>query len=90
MLCKDSLRSIFARFLDAGRLDRVSSFFQRVLGIADASWEDVVEEIETMKTEDLQDIDRIEMLYGYIAAAVEGDEDMQRSARSVLSHLHSS
>jgi len=88
MLCKDSLKSIFAQFLDAGQLERVSGFFQSVLEIGNASLEDLIEEIRTIKIEDMQDIDRIEMLYGYIAAAAKGHEDVQQSVRSVSSHLH--
>ncbi len=84
MLCKYSLRDIFTQSFGVDQANQVSGFFQYVLQVWDATWEDMIEELQSMRRNSCEDFDRVTMLYERIAAGAVGNEETQRHVRWVL------
>lgn len=67
MLSKHSLRSLYSRNAVSGdQLKNIERLFQKIVEISSASWSDIVDELEILKTTICNDFERIEQLYRYL------------------------
>ncbi|KAF2170402.1 hypothetical protein M409DRAFT_35953 [Zasmidium cellare ATCC 36951] len=76
MIRKYSLKHTMEQFLGPGQLSGVSQFFQHVLKVPDASWEEIIGELESMRDKEIDDFDQVSILYRRLAN--EASDDRKR------------
>lgn len=78
---KHSLKHIYTETFKEEQTERVARFFTHLLGVPDASLDDLIEELAVMARDGDQDFDRIVDLYKRIAKIVTDDEAKQPHVR---------
>ncbi|KAI8670009.1 hypothetical protein NCS56_00804700 [Fusarium sp. Ph1] len=70
MMTAHSLRTLYSRRLGDEQMGILENLFQKTLGIRDASWKDLVTELEALRKEGCKDIVRMRALYNYLDESV--------------------
>lgn len=71
------LKSSYSQLVDEDQLGHLSHFMQRTLSIPSVSWKDLVIELEVMRAEGCEDLDRLTAVYEWINNLIDFDEDLR-------------
>lgn len=67
MLSTYCLKHSYSQLVDEDQLDQLSRFMKKTMSIPDCSWEDMIIELEVIRDNCFEDLDRVFVIYEWIS-----------------------
>lgn len=71
------LKYNYSQLVDEDQLEHLSRFMRRTLSIPSVSWKDLVIELETMRDDGCEDLDRYMAVYEWLSNLIVFGEDLR-------------